>query len=95
MLSNLGQIDHALVLRYEDFVDAPQPWLDAVFRLAELTATWPSEPLENHNPRYFAMWEKQRAFWGDGEAALTDLATSTMAAFGYRLPCRSWNRDQA
>jgi hypothetical protein len=31
------------------------------------------------------MWEKQRAIWGDGEAALADLAACTMAAFGYRF----------
>jgi Sulfotransferase family len=85
MLGDLRQLDHALVLRYEDVVDAPQPWLDAAFRLADLTPIRSSERIENHNPRYFAIWEQQRALWGDGEAALEELVAPTLAVFGYRL----------
>ncbi len=85
MLGDLGELDHALVLRYEDLVAAPAHWLDAVARLAELTPIRISEPIEDHNARYFAAWEQQRNSWSDGEAALSDLAAPTMAAFGYRL----------
>jgi hypothetical protein len=85
MLGDLCELDDALVLRYEDLVAAPEPSLDAVFRLAELTPIRASERIENYNPRYFATWEQQRSTWNDGEAALTELAAPTMAAFGYRL----------
>ena len=85
MLGDLGALDHALVLRYEDLVAAPEPSVDAAFRLADLTPIQTSERIENHNPRYFAIWEEERSAWNDGEAALTDLAATTMAVFGYRL----------
>jgi len=85
MLGDLRQVDHALVLRYEDVVDGPERWLDAAFRLADLTPICTSERIENYNPRYFALFEQQRAAWGDGEAALEDLVAPTMADFGYRL----------
>jgi hypothetical protein len=85
MLSDLGQLDRCMVLRYEDLVDAPELWLHTVFRFADLTSIRPNEPAENHNPYYFAVWEQQRAALGDLEATLADLATSTMAAFGYRF----------
>jgi hypothetical protein len=50
-----------------------------------LTPICTSERIENYNPRYFALFEQQRAAWGDGEAALKDLVAPTMADFGYRL----------
>lgn len=85
MLSDLDRLDHALVLRYEDFVEAPQFWLDAAFRLAELSPIRVSERVENRNAPYFAIWEQQQAAHNDAAAALADLALPTMAVFGYRL----------
>ncbi len=92
MLGDLGKLDHALVLRYEDLVAAQEPSLDAAFRLAELVPIQASGRIEDHNPRYFAIWERQRGTW-NGEAALADLAAPTMAAFGYRFvppPVEPW-----
>lgn len=85
MLADLDHLEHTLVLRYEDFVDAPASWLHAILELAGLFPIAPSERVENHNPRYFALWEHGCATRDDGDTVLADLVAPTMAAFGYRL----------
>jgi hypothetical protein len=85
MLADLDRLEHALVLRYEDLVDAPDVWLEAAFRLAGLTPVPARERMEDRNQRYFGLWEQQRAVWGGDQAALAALAAPTIADFGYRL----------
>ena len=57
MASQCG--DDTIVLRYEDFIAAPEYFLDRVLDHAGLTPFHPTEQVLDHNSRYFDQWREE------------------------------------
>jgi hypothetical protein len=83
MLDDLPKLDHVVVIRYEDLVGEPHPWIEGAFRLAELSPVSTSEPTEDSNPYYFRAFAEQRARLGVETAV--EMIRPTMEGFGYRM----------
>ena len=56
MLADLQHLQHYTLIRYEDFVEAPQTSLDRVCDMTGLERFTPRECVANHNDQYFARW---------------------------------------
>lgn len=88
LLDDLARIDHAKVLRYEDFVADPARRLGALCRFAGLSPIAPAESVADHNARYLALWQEKRDAAAEAERRLASAdreAAALFARFGYGL----------
>lgn len=61
MLADLARLERFCVVRYEDFVASPQSHLDHICRFAGIEPVPGREAVTDHNPGYFALWEREDA----------------------------------
>lgn len=87
-LHDQALLRQSLVLKYEDFVNAPEPILNDIYTFLEL----PPAPLRQNvrqgvNDRYFAMWQKmQRGLFSRSRARrVVEMYEARVNRFGYSL----------
>jgi len=85
LLEDLDRLEHAMVVRYEDFVVDPVLYINQILRFAELPDAPLSEAVSDHSGKYFARWQLEgRDVLGVlGTAAQTKLGP--LSYFGYSL----------
>ena len=59
MLSDIDAARDCMVIRYEDFVAAPERYLDEICDFSGIHRFSPSETVENHNEKYFDDWMRR------------------------------------
>lgn len=90
MLEDVGHLDHALVLRYEDLVSDSDAVMARILALCDLERFVPAESLSDHNRRYFEHWEGDVTRKTGFDQAFSEIATSF--GYGFNAPyVRPWD----
>jgi len=56
LFDDFKRLQHSLIFRYEDFVQAPQSYLDAICNLVGIDSFKPQESVANFNGKYLLAW---------------------------------------
>ena len=85
MLDDIDSADDCLVIRYEDFVQSPDLYLDQICDMAGIQSFSASEKVEDHNEKYFRDWQQRyEAEWRTLQAVLP-ANNDVLEYFGYSL----------
>lgn len=85
LLEDLGRLELATVLRYEDFVSEPERWIGSVCAFAALDGMVPQEDVRNFNEGYLSRWEQDGGEAVESSQRSTPLRADVIARFGYSL----------
>lgn len=83
MLMDLGYLKRYSVIRYEDFVESPQVYLDQICELVGIETFMPKETIVNHNLGYFALWKQKYSKEREVIETMFPLKQSPVKIFGY------------
>jgi hypothetical protein len=85
MLDDIESETDCLVLRYEDFIQAPDRYLNEIFDLVGIDRFSPDEAVLDHNEKYFRDWQQRSE--SEVRALLATLPSESqlLEHFGYSL----------
>ena len=85
MLMDLPYIKDYIIIRYEDFVETPQVYLDRICDLVDLERFTAQESIVNHNSKYFSLWQQEYSKDRSEIEEIFPLQNSPAEKFGYSL----------
>jgi hypothetical protein len=85
MLDDIDSATDCLVLRYEDFIKAPDSYLDEIFDRVGIERFSPSAAVEDHNEKYFLDWQQRSESEVRALQAMLPAKSRVLEHFGYSL----------
>jgi hypothetical protein len=85
MLDDILAAEDCLVVRYEDFVKAPDEYLDQICDFAGIHRFLPTQRVEDHNEKYFLDWQQRYGAEIRTLQAMLPPDNTVLKHFGYSL----------
>ena len=85
MLDDIDSAEDCLVIRYEDFVQSSDRYLDQICDLAGIQRFSANEKVEDHNEKYFRDWQQRYESEMNALQAVLPPNNAVLEHFGYSL----------